>query len=447
MTSYIFFVWLIGSVPCIFMLLASFIMMHVQVSDVIEATLQNFSAGLILAAVGNELFPLLSKCEGVQKALGITIGFVFGLILVYGIENYVETFNTDDKDKEGNQNHLTNVNVDESIDYYQQQHLVLTDWEEDSVTNATQSITIPAHQQKLKDLIYSIVNNVNKIEIKTNFLTNNDLSIQQVDDIGEEIDEEIHKLDYILDRTRRMFEGSRSKDMFSNTLIKLEKQQQIMKRLIDFKRIVKHIEEHIISNQFNEEIIKEIYEHLNDASLKLNEFHSSVQSGFTKWHRSRPFPLIEEGFTVPLSMLIPICIDGLVDGFLIGLTCTISFNAGVVLSFANSIEMSLLGAALSVRVAKCTASSLFVRLLAISLPPVFMFLGTIIGSLLGHLTSLNSMLFTAFVSFGIVALLYLVCHELLLEAYDLQNQTNRWQVSIALFAGVFLVLISGSILD
>jgi hypothetical protein len=47
----------------------------------------------------------------------------------------------------------------------------------------------------------------------------------------------------------------------------------------------------------------------------------------------------------------------------------------------------------------------------------------------------------SFVSFGIVALLTLVCTELLIEARNAQGDEEIWWITMAIFLGVYLVLI------
>ena len=75
-----------------------------------------------------------------------------------------------------------------------------------------------------------------------------------------------------------------------------------------------------------------------------------------------------------MKPLLPVLIDGFVDGFLIGITVGVAPKAGFILGFANCLEMSFLGMALSSRVSKCTGSPAFHRFAAIAIPPLIMFL-------------------------------------------------------------------------
>jgi hypothetical protein len=52
---------------------------------------QNLSAGIILAAVASELFPLLGKSGG-RTSLGLALGFGAGLCTVFGVEKIASAF-------------------------------------------------------------------------------------------------------------------------------------------------------------------------------------------------------------------------------------------------------------------------------------------------------------------------------------------------------------------
>lgn len=52
-------------------------------------------------------------------------------------------------------------------------------------------------------------------------------------------------------------------------------------------------------------------------------------------------------------------------------------------------------------------------------------------------------LYVGLVGFGIVALLALVCGELLIEARENQEGEAKWYVQLCLFVAVYIVLLSG----
>ena len=68
--------------------------------------------------------------------------------------------------------------------------------------------------------------------------------------------------------------------------------------------------------------------------------------------------------------------------------------------------------------------------------------GSTTGAYLGDISKLHPILFISFVSFGVVALLYLCCHELLIEANEIQKGSNKWWISICVFLGVYVVIVT-----
>ncbi len=65
-----------------------------------------------------------------------------------------------------------------------------------------------------------------------------------------------------------------------------------------------------------------------------------------------------------------------------------------------------------------------------------------IGAAAGNAVKSITALFIAMVAFGSVALLFLVCNELLIEAREAQNENGgeRWWISLQVFVGIYLVL-------
>ena len=78
--------------------------------------------------------------------------------------------------------------------------------------------------------------------------------------------------------------------------------------------------------------------------------------------------------------------------------------------------MGFLGLAVSIRVQKCTGSSLLSRMFALVFPPIIMLLFSMVGALAGLASMQHPQIFVGFIAFGVVALLSLVVNELLVEA-------------------------------
>ena len=193
--------------------------------------------------------------------------------------------------------------------------------------------------------------------------------------------------------------------------------------------------------------LTEIHQHLDVLDQQLQGLHVQFESSVRKWRRSRPFPETRLGEKIPMKLFLPVTIDAAVDGFLIGITCSISFRAGLILGFANCLEMGFLGMSFSARVVKCTGSSRFTRLITVVIPPLVMQSATFIGAVTGIAVKSIPLLFVSFVSFGIVALLYLACNELILEASSVIDGKNNWWVTSILFLGVYCVFVLNMLVD
>jgi hypothetical protein len=61
-------------------------------------------------------------------------------------------------------------------------------------------------------------------------------------------------------------------------------------------------------------------------------------------------------------------------------------------------------------------------------------------SALSSLSTGYPLIFVTFVAFGVIALLYLVFNELLVEARDAQEGNVRWWVTAVVFVGFYVVL-------
>jgi hypothetical protein len=86
--------FLVGGIPTLTMGLASLLLTSISVSSLTEAAFQNFAAGLILAAVASELFPLMigSDISPSNSMIGISAGFAIGLLMLNGTEAAIEYF-------------------------------------------------------------------------------------------------------------------------------------------------------------------------------------------------------------------------------------------------------------------------------------------------------------------------------------------------------------------
>lgn len=192
------------------------------------------------------------------------------------------------------------------------------------------------------------------------------------------------------------------------------------------------------------DLLIDIHVNMDHMDHQILQLHKTVEGYSFKWGRrgkKQIIPVPKTGSFVPMSLIIPVIVDCIVDGFLIGSTSAISLRAGIILSFANMIEMGFLGLAVSVRVKSCTGSSMCARYSSLIVPPLIMLAASILGALSGSAAMSHPMVYIGFISFGIVSLLYLVVNELLVEAREALAGQEYWWTAMILFAGIYSVIL------
>lgn len=222
------------------MTLATILLTKVEATPQVEASLQNFAAGLIIAAVAGELFPIMLESGDTPSFIGITCGFVVGLAAIYGLEHLAEQLeHVGDADgskhskhsavviksfprvvDESSHHHRRDVTLEmtsptearsplyHSIDVHAMEHgqppsTLL--YEEDAIERASHIlISKPEHRSHIVEHLNELLDSIQQMEQKSDQLTNNhDLSVRQKEDMAEFIDEKVHMLQYKLDHCRR----------------------------------------------------------------------------------------------------------------------------------------------------------------------------------------------------------------------------------------------------
>ncbi|MCI3130768.1 ZIP family metal transporter [Phenylobacterium aquaticum] len=142
----------------------------------------------------------------------------------------------------------------------------------------------------------------------------------------------------------------------------------------------------------------------------------------------------EERARGPVGLLAAVGIDILVDGLVLGLAFIGGQKAGVLLTIALTVEILFLGLTVTTELNDFLKSrwKIFAATAALS---VLLPLGAIAAAPV-HL--LPAVMVTGFLSFGLMALLYLVTEELLVDAH--QKPDTVW-ISSAFFVG-FLALLA-----
>merc|ERR1719512_506458 len=222
------------------------------------------------------------------------------------------------------------------------------------------------------------------------------------DGAREAIDETLHALMYQTDRARRKL-----------------KNEPLDER--NCQRMLDHVQE-----------LRDNYAAILDASSAaqagkaLDAFEKTLghlhdHSERTKFRRWKPKPTPEKDRqlkeVIPWPLVFAVSVDSAVDGFLIGLAFSAAESAGWCMSIATSIEMGFLGLSFMATLRSSTRSRFKLGSLAVLPPLVLLFCG-LLGQVAGQHFKDEALLFTGFIAFSVVALLFLVTQELLAEARE-----------------------------
>ena len=142
----------------------------------------------------------------------------------------------------------------------------------------------------------------------------------------------------------------------------------------------------------------------------------------------------EELLKGPTGLLAAVGIDVLIDGLVLGVAFNAGARAGLLLAVALTLEILSLGLALTASLGEFMKSRILivatVGLLSLLLPA---------GALLAlPAATLPPVLFTGVLALGLVALLYLVTEELLVEAHEVKDTPL---VAAMFFVGFLAVIV------
>ncbi|KMO25740.1 transporter, partial [Methylobacterium variabile] len=143
---------------------------------------------------------------------------------------------------------------------------------------------------------------------------------------------------------------------------------------------------------------------------------------------------LERRMKGPVGLLTVTGIDILVDGLVLGIAFAAGAKAGLLLTVALTIEVLFLGLTVANELGEGGTSKTRVVGLTAALA-VLLPLGALLG---GPVAALPAAIRGAFLAFGLIALLYLVTEELLVEAHETEDRP--W-VTAMFFAGFLLLLL------
>ncbi|URW75863.1 transporter [Sphingomonas donggukensis] len=136
----------------------------------------------------------------------------------------------------------------------------------------------------------------------------------------------------------------------------------------------------------------------------------------------------------PVALIGAIGTDLLIDGLVLGLAFIAGAEAGILLTIALTLEVLFLGVTVTEELGETITSK--VRIVAISAALALLTpLGTLIAL---PIATLPPTIVAGFLSFGLIALLYLVTEELLVEAHE---KPDTPLISAMFFVGFLALLL------
>jgi len=149
---------------------------------------------------------------------------------------------------------------------------------------------------------------------------------------------------------------------------------------------------------------------------------------------------IEGRASGPVAMLGAVAVDILIDGLVLGLAFIAGGKAGVLLTIALTLEVLFLGLTVTTELGETIKSK--ARIIAITMGIAMMLpIGVALAT---PVALLPPVVIAGFLSFGLMALLYLVTEELLVEAHE---KPDTPLISAMFFIGFLGLLLVEEILD
>ena len=137
----------------------------------------------------------------------------------------------------------------------------------------------------------------------------------------------------------------------------------------------------------------------------------------------------------PVAMLGAVAVDILIDGLVLGLAFIAGARAGLLLTVALTLEVLFLGLTVTAELRETVQSRVRIVLITVGLA-LLLPLGTVLAT---PVALLSPIAVAGFLSFGLMALLYLVTEELLVEAHEKPDSPLISAMFFAGFLGLMLL--------
>jgi zinc transporter ZupT len=427
--------FIVVALPAAVMLVGSFVAFFGRIPDMVQAATQNFSAGLLIAAVAGELFPLMNgnqKPEGaaeknieapnsILSTIAIAVGFALALAFMFGLEELTEGDEEDEDDKGKSMKSLKSFLVSSKSKSDLETPLnpkSKSDLETPLTSKSKESCGCDNLTIDSETVVQAVAKQAKVMEgtlssLKTELETGD----------RDAIDAQVHALKIPVHALKRVLNGHEDA-LPERDLARMKfHTEELTQNIVDLKAV---------------QSAKEACQRLCAVTGTIKHIHEHAERDHAKFRRwsIAPLPDPEEKLKedIPWPLVFTVGVDAGVDGLLIGLAYAASAGAGWSMSIATTIEMGFLGLSFSATIQNATSNK-GKHAGIVFAPPLALLLTGVLGSFVGALLTEWALVFIAFISFAVVALLFLVTQELLAEAREVAGEDKL--ITSMFFVGVF----------
>lgn len=392
-------------------------------SEAVQARFQNLSAGMLVGAVLSEVFPLLMKRLKPQggspewhEVLAAAIGFALSLALMYSLKSL-------DLEGEGGEEVADPAyGGPEGAQSQQAAERGLSSFSSEYGESTGHVSTEPAeHDEKAR--LAMVFSRLDQDMAELSKLA----QCKELD--RESLDETVHRMAYLFHQTCRVCKGAQAIEDAQAAQIRLQIEQ--------LASSVQKLREFDLGQ------LSFIYGQVRVAATTLHNIHSHTErASFRRWRMlSRSATGIAlPAKAIPWGLVFAVTVDATVDGMLIGLASAVSWSSGLIMACATTLEMFFLGYSFSSSVIECGRHWPIAGTIC-CLPPCAILLSCV-ASGVAWLSLEDCVVFTALIAFSLVALLFLVLQELVIEAYQ-KDKGDAWHVSVFLYFGLLISVFLG----
>lgn len=378
------------------------------------------AAGILLSTIIVDIMPLLilknnDNYNNYLLKLCILIGFLIGIFInkiFYYINNTI-MYSIYRRNVYTSYDEINNANKDND------------DVDDDDENFNYLYINNTFNSNNHKNKIFRSVNKINDIIKNMNSIIINSKNKNNIQIVADILDKQIHKLQYNVDRTRRLLLGSEyqsndvKEDIDNNNNI--NNNDAFNTEITELKKIINILLLRLNNDMYDIKLLKELYKQINNLDKTIFLFHNNVENFILKNPSNKFYNIINsiivyEEHTLPLNLMIAVLFDCVIDGVVIGSIFSLSnIQTDIYIVISNIFEMSILMITYTNKIKHVNINNIYIIILLL-LPSIVLFLSILTTYNIGtNIKSTNYYLFNIILSFANCILIKLIITELLPE--------------------------------